>query len=221
MFSCLFPALGNMRKPISAKKYHVIGNTRDWLVVQLLAFLSPIAKIRKTFLRNWGIPTLKAFKYYSSHFNYKIWLKLLSKTICWRLTPPAEGGGLVPPPRTVFSRCSGTVCDGELKFSMTDPPLKPDLMIFFSFFGQVRSLTCDVISKPPHGHKILQLRNAANERQCFLRKMKLSERNKPRVLTFCISRIFHAAHQPSGQWRNLTHYKSMRGRGTETAHFGT
>ena len=37
---------------------------------------------------------------------------------------------------------------------------KPDVMICFSFSGQVRSLTYDVISKHPHGHTMPQIRNA-------------------------------------------------------------
>ena len=37
----------------------------------------------------------------------------------------------------------------------------------FSFSGQIRSLTFGVISKPPHGHIMSQLRNAANDGQSF------------------------------------------------------
>ena len=46
-------------------------------------------------------------------------------------------------------------------------PHSSQTLIFFSFSGQVRSLTYDVIRKHPHGYKMPQLRNAANDRQCF------------------------------------------------------
>ena len=68
------------------KKFHVIGNTRSWLVVQLLAFISLIAKIKKTYLQNWVISTQKEYTNYSSHFKYKICLKIIWLIFFWRRT---------------------------------------------------------------------------------------------------------------------------------------
>ena len=45
------------------------------------------------------------------------------------------------------------VCDRELELGMTDPYSSRTLYTF-SFSGQVRSLTYNVISKPPDGHKM-------------------------------------------------------------------
>ena len=79
----------------------------------------------------------------------------------------------------------------------------------FSFSGQVRSLTYEVISKYPHGHKMWQLRNAANARQSFSEGWNFQKVTSPGVLTCCVSRIFHAGHLRSSQSHDLAHYKPM------------
>ena len=71
-----------------------------------------------------------------------------------------------PPPQTVSYDCSGAVYDRGLKAGMIDPLFKPGF-INFSFSDWGRSLTYDVISKPPHGHNMPQIHNAANNRQFF------------------------------------------------------
>ena len=86
MFSCLSPVRVNTRWPISVEKYHMIGNTRSWLVVQLLALISLIAKIKKTYLQNWVISTQNEYTNYSSHFKYKICLKIFCLIFFWRWT---------------------------------------------------------------------------------------------------------------------------------------
>ena len=60
---------------------------------------------------------------------------------------------------------------------MTDALFKPDT-INFSFSGQVKSLTYDVITKSPQDHKMPQLYNVANCRH-FFRKMKLQKLTSP------------------------------------------
>ena len=90
---------------------------------------------------------------------------------------------------------------------MTDPPpiqTGHHKSIFFS--GQVRSLTYDAVSKPPHGHKMSQLPNAANGRQFFSGRWNFQKVTDPQVLTFLISRIFHACSLSSGQSRDLAHW---------------
>ena len=85
-------------------------------------------------------------------------------------------------------------------------------MLIFSLSGQVRSLTWpDVISKPLHGHKMPQLRNAVKDRRSFSGGWNFQKVTNPRELTFCISRMFHAGHLRSGQSRDLAHYKPMQG----------
>ena len=68
------------------KKYHVIGNTRSWLVDQLLAFFSLIAKIRKMYLQNWVISTQNEYTNYFSHFKYKQGWRIRGFECAW--APP-------------------------------------------------------------------------------------------------------------------------------------
>ena len=64
----------------------MIGITGSWLVVQLLAFISLIAKIKKTYLQNWVISTQNECKNHSLHFKCKICLKIICLTFFWRWT---------------------------------------------------------------------------------------------------------------------------------------
>ena len=50
------------------------------MVVQLLAFISLIAKIKKTHLLNLVILTQIEYGNYSSHFKYKVCLKIIGLT---------------------------------------------------------------------------------------------------------------------------------------------
>ena len=59
-------------------------------------------------------------------------------------------GWLVPPPRRFFRNCSKTRKASELSSRLCHVTSKADLMIFWKFSGQVRSLTYDVIPKPLH-----------------------------------------------------------------------
>ena len=114
-----------------------------------------------------------------------------------------------------FSRdCSRAVYDGEPKFGTTDPH-SSRILPNCSFSSQVMSLTYDVISKPPHSHQMSQICNAANDRQFFSSKWNYQKVTSPRVLTFCISRIFHTGFLRSGQSRCIPHYT------IEAAHFAT
>ena len=135
------------------------------------------------------------------------------------------GGIGATPLRWFSSDCSVAVCDRELKICMTDSPFKSDVIIF-SVSDQVKSLTYDVINKPSHGQKMLQLCNAVNARHpnglCCRGVLKPTPHNarqpcsgrwdfqkvaSPRVLTFCISRIFNAGQLRSAQSRD--HYKPI------------
>ena len=117
------------------------------------------------------------------------------------------------PSRRFSCDCSGAVCGGELKFGMASAPSKPDIKNFILFSNQVRSLTYDVIVKYPHGHKISQLCNAANDRQYFSRRWSFQKVTSPWVLTYCVNWIFHAGHlrSDSGQSRKLARYEPMGG----------
>ena len=79
---------------------------------------------------------------------------------------------LVPSLRRVSRYFSRVGYDRELNFVMTVPllPIQAGHYELFLYSGQVRSLTYDVIIKPPRGHKMPQLRNAANGRQSFSRR---------------------------------------------------
>ena len=123
--------------------------------------------------------------------------------------PPGPRGGCQPPPRRVSRDCSGAVCARELKFCMTDPSLNFDVINCSLFSGQVRSPTYDVMSKPPHGHKMPQLHNAVNGRQSFAGRWSFQNVTNPGYLHFVYLQIFHAGHLRSGQSRDLTHYKPM------------
>ena len=73
--------------------------------------------------------------------------------------------------------------DGELKLGMIDATFKLDIMIS-SFSGQVRSPIYDVISKPPHSHKMSQICNASNDRQFFSGRGTFQKVTSLRIFTF-------------------------------------
>ena len=148
------------------------------------------------------ISTLCAILKASAVFQLQI--SFFGETIGYNCINPRRPRGVPPPPRQFSRDCSGAACDRELKRGTTDSPFKPDVVNCFSFSGQVRSLTYDVINKP-HGHKMPQLHNAANDRQSLSERWNFQKVTSPWVLTFCL--IFHVGHLKSGQSRDLAHYK--------------
>ena len=106
-----------------------------------------------------------------------------------RVNPRRPRGWCPPPLRRVSRDCSGAVCDRELKFGMSVSPFKPDIINFFHV--QVRSdhwpmTSLILVSKSPHGHRMPQLRNAANGRQSFSGRRKFLTVTSPQVLTVCM-----------------------------------
>ena len=82
--------------------------------------------------------------------------------------------------------------------ALVPPPIQAGRCDLFPFSYQVRSLTYDIISKHPHGHKMPQLHNAAKGWQ---------QNSKPPGTHFWISWIFHAGHLSPGQPLDLAHKK--------------
>ena len=97
---------------------------------------------------------------------------LVSGTACI-INPrrPTGGGGGVPPPYRVFHDSSEHAGDRELKLGIPDLWSKPHLVTPTAFSGQVRSLTCDVISEPLHSPQMSQRRQCQRN---FHREMKLT-----------------------------------------------
>ena len=131
-----------------------------------------------------------------------------------RFCPPA-GRGLnhyyvfksvsrpLPPPQTVFPDCSRAAYDGGHEWPPFNIQARYYTLFHFQVRSLVRSLTYDVISKPPECHKMSQLCNVANDSQSFSDWWRFQKVTSSRVLTFFISQIFHAGHLSSGQSRDL------------------
>ena len=82
-----------------------------------------------------------------SIFQAKLSSKLEDKLEVLICDYPSPAQGVSDTPLTVFRDCSEAVCD--LPHALSKSHLKkPD-----SFLVQVRSLTYDAISKPPHGQQ--------------------------------------------------------------------
>ena len=98
--------------------------------------------------------------------------------------------------------CYGAVCDRKLKLGVSDAPFKLDIVKLDSFSGQVRSLTYDVISKPPHCKTMSQICNAANARQSASRRRNFQKITSPEGSCFVHLVFFRADHLGSGQSRD-------------------
>ena len=132
------------------------------------------------------------------------------------------GGG-----RRFSGDCSVDVCDRELKFDMT--PIQAGRYKLFFYF-QVRSghwpMTTQLISKHPHSHEMLQLRNAANGRQSFSGRLHFQTATSPRVGTHILYLLDFSCTSSAGQGSHVT--SSIMGEivtevwnCTEIAHFAT
>ena len=84
-----------------------------------------------------------------------LWRHQLHLPSCELTLAGQRGGGhftsngfLAVPPEAFAIELKIDKIDGEIKFGMTDLPFNLDIIDFFSFSGQVRSLTYNVISKP-------------------------------------------------------------------------
>ena len=121
--------------------------------------------------------TLSERHFYKPQRRFIITYETNLKTLAGR-----RGGGWCHPHRWFSYDCSRAVFDKELKFGMTDPSFKPDIMNIFPFSSsQVTALTYGIWH---HMETSARSQDAATSQRCqwqaiFLRKMKLSESNKP------------------------------------------